>query len=88
MPRIPVSNWLVWRGVRDKSEVAARTGDVEGVACLGHQAPWAGCVEEGGRVVDLEAGGGSVIRFELCERGFGECEEGGYQLETHLNVCL
>ena len=57
-------------------KVEWRTGDVEGVAGLGHQTPWAGCVEEGGGVVDFDAGGGSEVWLELGEGGAGESQEG------------
>jgi len=35
------------------------------IAGLRHQAPWPGGVEKGRRVVDLDAGVGSEVRFKL-----------------------
>jgi hypothetical protein len=53
-------------------KVRERTRDVESVSGLGHQAPWPGGVEEGGRVVDFDSCVGSVVRFEVGSSQVGE----------------
>lgn len=52
-----------------------RTCNVEGVAGLGHETPWAGCVEERGWVIDFDAGGGSEVWLELGNGQSGESQQ-------------
>lgn len=49
---------------------------------MGHQAPCPGGVEEGGRVVDLDAGVGGEVRHQLCDSLSGKRQERG-GLEAH-----
>ena len=74
---------------RDRTGAAAeRTGNAEAIAGLRHQTPWPCRVEEGRRVVDLDAGVGSEVKLKLrvglgCESQEDDEEEPHGSLTAH-----